>query len=226
MPRLIWMLFANPDTSTVYGNVAIPAGSGLFATRTAERSMISFTAPANPDNVAAGHGCGHGGIRRPTARPKRPWHEGFEGPIPSWHEAGGDAQYAIQQHRRVPGIAHSGQGCEWFQIAGQGGSTVYVAHDVGRPWVIDDLRPSVWVKSDRGGLQFLADVVLPRTARSAHRPAADHVPAGAHLYRRGPLAAAPHRGPPAACSTRQLQHLAKPVLADVDGREAYVTACC
>jgi hypothetical protein len=90
--------------------------------------------------------------------------EDFEGPNPSWVEAGGDAPHVLQAHRRVPGVAHRGQGCEWFQLStGQGGSAVYIAHDIGCPWVIEDLRPSVWVKSDRPGVQLLVEVVLPRT---------------------------------------------------------------
>ena len=42
------------------------------------------------------------------------------------------------------------------------GSYVYFAHDVGRPRIIDELAPSVWIKSDRPGLQMAARVVLPR----------------------------------------------------------------
>ena len=38
-----------------------------------------------------------------------------------------------------------------------------VAHDIGRPWVIDELRPSIWIFSDRPGIQFYAEVTLPRT---------------------------------------------------------------
>jgi hypothetical protein len=34
---------------------------------------------------------------------------------------------------------------------------------VGQPAVIDELRPALWVSSDRSGLQFLAEVTLPRT---------------------------------------------------------------
>jgi hypothetical protein len=78
--------------------------------------------------------------------------------------AGGDAPHVLQAHRRIRGVAHRGQGCEWLQLStGQGGSAVYIAHDIGCPWVIEDLRPSVWVKSDRPGVQLLVEVVLPRT---------------------------------------------------------------
>ena len=52
---------------------------------------------------------------------------------------------------RRQGDAHAGSGCEWLQIEADGGSYVYFAHDVGRPRVIDDLAPSVWIKSDRPG---------------------------------------------------------------------------
>jgi len=50
-----------------------------------------------------------------------------------------------------------------MQVVGQGGGTVLVAHDIGRPWVIDELRPSIWICADRPGIQFFAEVTLPRT---------------------------------------------------------------
>jgi len=92
-----------------------------------------------------------------------PWYEGFEGPAVSWRDAGGDAHYRIAQHRRVAGEAHTGRGAERLVGEGQGGTQVLIAHDVGRPSVIDELRPSVWVRADRPGLQILAEVTLPRS---------------------------------------------------------------
>ena len=89
--------------------------------------------------------------------------EGFEGPTSSWHEAGGNARYRTLEHQRVRGEAHTGDGCEWLRLQGEGGTSVYISHDVGRPQIIPDLLPTVWVKSDRPGLQLLAHAVLPRT---------------------------------------------------------------
>ncbi len=105
-----------------------------------------------------GHGC-----RGARAQPAPAWHEGFEGPEPSWQDAGGDARYRVVEHRRLQGDAHAGSGCEWLRVEADGGSHVYFAHDVGRPRVIDDLVPSVWIKSDRPGVQLAARIVLPRS---------------------------------------------------------------
>ena len=105
-----------------------------------------------------------------TAAPgQAAWKEDFEGPTNSWVDAGGDASYTVVAHQRVRGGAHGGQGCESIQIAADpaarvpGGSRVFFAHDIGRPSVIEELRPTLWVFSDRAGLQFLAEVTLPRT---------------------------------------------------------------
>ena len=92
-----------------------------------------------------------------------PWHEGFEGPETSWREAGSDVQYRILRHERVPGESRIGTGCEMIVVEASRGTFVHVEHPVGRPRVIDELRPSVWVRSDRGGLQLAARVVFPRT---------------------------------------------------------------
>jgi hypothetical protein len=91
------------------------------------------------------------------------WYEGFEGTDISWREAGANAQYRILDHRRVQNEAHTGKGCEWLSVSANGGSYIHVAHDVGRPIVIDELMPSLWIKSDRSGMQLLARLVLPRT---------------------------------------------------------------
>ena len=90
------------------------------------------------------------------------WYEGFEGPEVSWREAGGDVRYKVLDHQRTGG-AHTGQACEWLRISADGGTTLNIAHDVGHPRVIEELLPTVWIKSDRPGLSFSASIVLPRT---------------------------------------------------------------
>ncbi len=90
------------------------------------------------------------------------WYEGFEGPDVSWRDAGGDVRYKILDHGRTGG-AHTGQNCEWFRIAAEGGTTLNIAHDVGHPRVIEELLPTVWIRSDRPGLSISASIVMPRT---------------------------------------------------------------
>lgn len=98
-----------------------------------------------------------------TALGQSAWYQGFEGPRPSWFERASNCQYRIEFHQRVRTESHTGNASEQLRIAGQGGTHIYIAHDVGRPLIIDELMPSVWVKSDRPGIQFLARVVLPRS---------------------------------------------------------------
>lgn len=99
------------------------------------------------------------------------WYEGFEGAEVSWRPAGGNASAHVAIHQRDRGQAHTGEWCERFAISAGSGTAVYVVHEVGQPLVIEELLPSVWVKSDRSGLQLLAEVVLPRTLdRRTGRP--------------------------------------------------------
>jgi hypothetical protein len=97
------------------------------------------------------------------AQPAPGWREDFEGREPSWQRAGNDAEYRVVEHRRLQGDAHGGNGCEWLRLEAGGGSHVYFAHEVGRPRVIDDLTPSVWIRSDRPGMHLACRIVLPRT---------------------------------------------------------------
>ena len=91
------------------------------------------------------------------------WFEGFEGPQPSWRLLGGNAQYHVEFHQRIRGEAHGAEACERLRIQGTAGSEVYFSHDVGYPQVNGELLPTVWVKSDRPGIQLLAQVILPRS---------------------------------------------------------------
>ncbi|KKL03999.1 hypothetical protein LCGC14_2620460, partial [marine sediment metagenome] len=98
-----------------------------------------------------------------SLRGQTAWYEGFEGPEPSWQDAGGNAQYRIEPPQRVRGEPHTGLGSERVVLRGSQGTYVYLRHEVGRPRVIDELLPTVWIKSDRSGLQLSARIVMPRT---------------------------------------------------------------
>ena len=154
--------------------------------------------------------------------PEPAWRQDFEGPATSWTDAGGDAQYSIVAHQRVRGGAHSGQGCEWIQVVGQGGGSVLVAHDIGRPWVIDDLRPVVWVYADRPGVQFFAEIALPRTLdpRSG-KPLVTTVPGSVYSntgrWQQLEIVDIPRM------LARQVRILRSQSGRDVDSREAYVS---
>jgi hypothetical protein len=97
------------------------------------------------------------------ARGQSAWYEGFEGPNPSWREVGGDMSFRVERHQRIRGEAHTGDQSELISIRAEQGTAVYFDHPVGQPRVIDELRPTLWIKADRPGLQVQARVVLPRT---------------------------------------------------------------
>jgi len=105
---------------------------------------------------------GHAIAQQTLAAPKA-WYEGFEGPDPSWRVIGGDAHYRVEFHGRVRDEAHSGQQCERIRISANAGTEVFIGHAVDRPRIIDELLPTVWLKSDRQGIQMAVQVVLPRT---------------------------------------------------------------
>ena len=159
------MYFANRDTRPRYVNVVL------------RRPCCICTTFARPATFAGGVASLSLGLRGPIAAAslalvalcapvalgQGAWFEGFEGPNPSWREAGGDMAYRIERHQRLRGEAHTGDQSELLSLRAEQGTAVYVDHDVGQPQIIDELRPSVWIKADRPGLQVLARVVLPRS---------------------------------------------------------------
>lgn len=91
-------------------------------------------------------------------------HNAFESTERSWQVAEHDCRLRIQVHERSFREAHTGNGSEYFRYwAGSGGSRALLAHDISPARVIDELVPSVWIKSGRAGLRLSLRVVLPRS---------------------------------------------------------------
>jgi hypothetical protein len=107
-------------------------------------------------------------------------------------------------------------------VLGQGGSSVLIAHDIGRPWVIDELRASIWICADRPGIQFFAEVTLPRTRdpRTA-KPLSTNVFGGTYTatgsWQRLEITDFPRM------VARGLRVLRSQLAVNVDGREAYIS---
>ncbi|HEY2759627.1 MAG TPA: hypothetical protein VGI75_02765, partial [Pirellulales bacterium] len=87
----------------------------------------------------------------------------FESPQLSWTAADADAKYRILRHQHLEGDARTGHGAELIQIVAEAGTRVNIGHAIVAARIIDELKPSVWIKADRPGIQLLARVVLPHT---------------------------------------------------------------
>ncbi len=114
-------------------------------------------------NPGAEPAAGLSGGQPRTPLPRAAWYESFESAQPTWQPVGATGPYQIVRHQRTAEQPHTGRQCEWLQIHARAGTRVFLGHDAGRARVIEDLLPTVWVKSDRGGVQLAARVVLPDT---------------------------------------------------------------
>lgn len=72
-------------------------------------------------------------------------------------------QFRSDVHRRVQGVAHSGNGCEQLQVAANNGQAIYFSHAVPAARIFAEQTASVWLRADRPGLQIMARAVLPHT---------------------------------------------------------------
>jgi hypothetical protein len=89
--------------------------------------------------------------------------ESFETPEKTWRMADHDCTVNLQQHARVYGQAHAGQACEYLQFRAGTGTFAHLIHDIPASRVIGELNISLWIKSNRPGLQLAARVILPRS---------------------------------------------------------------
>lgn len=98
-------------------------------------------------------------------------HESFEGPESSWFLAHWDCRpLRVTVHERRFSDAHTGRGCEFLQLSAGQGTAIYLAHTITPARIIQELQPSVWVKANRQGIQFIARVVFPRSTGKDGKP--------------------------------------------------------
>lgn len=157
-----------------------------------------------------------------VARAQVAWREGFETPAASWREVGSDVRYKLELHERTQRGARSGAGCEFFQfVATNNGTHIHLAQDIGRAPVIPELLPSVWVRSDRAGVQLLARVVLPRTVDPRSGQPATTLILGNNYTHVGNYEHLTIENIPTLVA-RQARLLRAQLRAEVDEREAYI----
>jgi len=88
--------------------------------------------------------------------------ESMEGPEVSW-EIQFDPQLTQKvEHRRHSTIRRQGQRSEQLILDAQAPSPVALSHHVSPARVLDELKATVWVRSNRGGATFALRVVYPR----------------------------------------------------------------
>ena len=99
-----------------------------------------------------------------------------------------------------------------------------MAHDIGRPRVCEELTPSVWIRSDRAGLQLATQIVLPRTIDPrTGKPVVTRVAAPIGYTDVGRWQLLRLEGIDRLLS-RQIRMLRLELGTQVDGREAYLDA--
>ncbi|MEX2120632.1 MAG: hypothetical protein WD847_13650 [Pirellulales bacterium] len=163
-----------------------------------------------------------GEVRLSQATAQITLRDNFDTPETAWRDAGGDLQYRIELHQRVADTARSGVACEAVQVAaGQNGTCVYLAYEIGRARVIAELMPSLWLRSDRAGLQMLARVVLPRTLDPGTGKPIVRLVAGPSYTRAGQWQQLRLEGIVALVAA-QARTLRAELATEVDPREAYV----
>ena len=86
----------------------------------------------------------------------------FETPQPTWALAGSDCRAQIISHRRDFREAHSGHGSEAVTISAGRGSRAELLYALPPARLIPEWTPTLWIKSNRNGLQLMVRVVLPR----------------------------------------------------------------
>jgi hypothetical protein len=87
---------------------------------------------------------------------------GFEARGPVWKPGSTDTTSKVLKHELTDETAHSGQRCEHIQLQVEKGSYIHYTFDLPRAPITDELNISLYLKSNRPGIQLLCRVVLPQ----------------------------------------------------------------
>ena len=91
----------------------------------------------------------------------------YESPDTTWSLVAADAPYEVDKHRRLADGGRHGPGCEHLRLRAPGGTFIYAATPIPPARIIEELRPSLWVRADRPGIQLLARLVFPHAVDPA-----------------------------------------------------------
>ncbi|MBI3410293.1 MAG: hypothetical protein HY040_18295 [Planctomycetes bacterium] len=86
---------------------------------------------------------------------------GFDGMQPAWVKGGFDAPFQESAHATTDVGPHDGQRCEYIQLDAKDGNYIHYQYAVGKAPIAEELSGSLWIKSNRPGIQFMARIVLP-----------------------------------------------------------------
>jgi hypothetical protein len=87
---------------------------------------------------------------------------GFEGRETFWIKGTADVAFKELAHEITDATAHKGEHSEHVQLSCDQGSYIYYYYPTNKAPLIEDLSVTVWVKSNRPGVQLMARVVLPK----------------------------------------------------------------
>ena len=90
--------------------------------------------------------------------------DGFEGAATRWTLCPSDASPKVTHHAIGRDAAHRGAAGERIVVEAAAGTTLRLEAPIGPAPVIDELRASVWVRSNRPGLRLAIRVMLPTMA--------------------------------------------------------------
>lgn len=142
----------------------------------------------------------------------------------SWHvdEDGTDTVYRIHAHERSRQTVHRGMRSERLLFAAGNGTKLWLSHPIDQARFIEELKISVWVKSNRPGLQLMARVVLPDPENSSEGEPVVALLRGDHYQTAGRWQRLAIRDP-GLLLKRQLQLLRYKLDRDVHRAGAYVS---
>lgn len=89
--------------------------------------------------------------------------DGFDSAEPAWRITQAQGSYRLESRQRVAEGAHGGAACELVVLRAAAGSQIELGLDITPARIIPELKPSIWLRSDRARPRLSARVVFPHS---------------------------------------------------------------
>ncbi|MBR6434879.1 MAG: hypothetical protein IKS45_00070, partial [Thermoguttaceae bacterium] len=107
-----------------------------------------------------------------NAQKEQSWKFSFDQPQTVWRVESAEPDLKTIEHKYSPQEGYGKRGCEYIALQiPANAKSVMLGMKVGTGKLTDDVLPTVYIKSNKTGLQFMLRVILPMTQESV-RPGA------------------------------------------------------
>lgn len=125
--------------------------------------LCLFFAATQPLCAAEGEGTSISAPLPILTNTQNKWSEAYLPTMQGWKILNRENRTMIVKQSQDSSVTHEGEASEKIRMIFAKQADIFLGRPIDFPWVIEELAPSLWIRSNRPGMTLGAQIVLPRT---------------------------------------------------------------